>query len=148
MVLTYSLLNRALCIQYIDTPPRHKLKTGANRASCSLIHRGKSVAHLNLYIYYFFLSSRGDSQICSSKLLAFPKHLPAALLSVDVLLLLMTSSPCPADLHGTRLSTKIKTRRALLFPAPGSASSWFYALGRSRGRDVPQCLTFHSKADW
>lgn len=28
---------------------------------------------------------------------------------MDVLLLLMTSSPCPAELHGTRLSTKIKT---------------------------------------
>lgn len=57
----------------------------------------------------YFFSRLGDSQICSWKLLAFPKHLPAAVLSVDVLLLLTTSSPCPADLHGTRLSTKIKT---------------------------------------
>lgn len=41
----------------------------------------------------------------------FSKALPSSRPKRGCLLLIMTSSPCPADLHGTRLSTKIKTER-------------------------------------
>lgn len=41
----------------------------------------------------------------------FSKALPSSCPKRGCLLLIMTSSPCPADLHGTRLSTKIKTER-------------------------------------
>lgn len=71
-----------MCIQYIDSPPRHGLKQGASGARYSLKHTvGKSSGPP--WIFFFF-PCLGDSQICSSKFLAFPKHFPAAVLSADV----------------------------------------------------------------
>lgn len=118
-----------MCIQYIDTPPRHKLQQGLTGPGVHL-HRGKTLAQPS---FLYFFSHLGDSQICSSKLLAFPEHLPAAVLSLAVLLLLTTSSPCPADLHGTRLSTKIKTQGPYFSQHQGAVPVGFTHMGGAGG---------------
>lgn len=75
------MLTIAMCIQYIDTPPRHELKQGAGGARYSLKHFGGKSSGPP---WIGFFSRLGDSQTRSSKLLAFPKHFPAAVLSADV----------------------------------------------------------------
>lgn len=135
MVLTYSLLNIAMCIQYIDTPPRHELKQGASGARYSLKHTvGKSSGPPWIFFvdFFFFLSSWGLTNLFF-EIPGFSKALPSSCPKRGCLLLIMTSSLCPADLHGTRLSTKIKTERPYFSQQQGVFQVGFTHMGGEGG---------------
>lgn len=87
------------------------------------------MAHLG---FFFFSLSWGLTNLFF-EIPGFSKALPSSCPKRGCLLLITTSSLCSADLHGTRLSTKIKTERPYFSQQQGVFQVGFTHMGGEGG---------------